>query len=449
MTAVTAPLSASAEDKQRLARQLALPTQRLGQRLRFACGGALAVVVGWAAFVPIASGAVAPGQLMVENRRKTVQHLDGGIVREIRVREGAQVRAGDVLVRLDDTDAQLSVAVYQTQADSLRAEQAARQAELTHLPEVRFPADLLARREDPDVAAILASQQAVFEARRRNQLGRKAQLGERLVQIERQIAGERSQAHSRVEQATLLEGEIADLSKLLAKGLTPKARVLALRRAAAEARGDQGAFEAAAARLRAQAAETRIERLQVEREAETDAANALRQIQSDLVSVLDKLAVARQRLGRTEIRAPVSGTVVGLSVTTVGGVIRPGDPLMDIVPTADRLVITARLSPREADDVRVGQPADVRFDAAGTRTAPVVRGTVTKVSADALADPRSGAPYFEVSVAVPQAEAAQLPPKLLKPGLPAEVLLKTGERTALGYMLSPITRASFHAMRER
>jgi HlyD family type I secretion membrane fusion protein len=188
--------------------------------------------------------------------------------------------------------------------------------------------------------------------------------------------------------------------------------------------------------------------MQAEREAGADAADALRKIQADLVQVTEKLAAAKRLLARTDIRAPVSGTVVGLSLTTVGGVVRPGEAVMDIVPSGERLVIRARIPPMHADDVQPGQGAFVRFDAAGTRTASTVEGRVQKISADALSDQRSGASYFEAIVTIPQSEAARLPQSILKPGLPAEVLMKTGERTALSYLLAPITRATFHAMRE-
>jgi HlyD family type I secretion membrane fusion protein len=174
----------------------------------------------------------------------------------------------------------------------------------------------------------------------------------------------------------------------------------------------------------------------------------MRTIEGQLAEVQDKLAAAKEVLERTQIRAPVSGTVVGLRPTTVGGVIRASEPLMDVVPNAGRIVIVARVSPREADRLQVGQKAQVRFDASGARNAPVVEGTLQKFSADALADQQTGALYFEAEVAVPESAKRALPAELLKPGVPATVMIKTGSRTMLGYLFAPILRARFNAIRE-
>jgi HlyD family type I secretion membrane fusion protein len=442
------PVTPQAVDKQALADLLAASSSTVIRRLAIASIIALILIVGWAALVPIASGAVAPGELIVENKRKTLQHPDGGIVRQIAVHEGSKIRQGALLLRLDDTEAQLNVQVLQSQADSLRAEQAARRAELVGADKVDFPADLLARDKDPDVRAALDAQRAAFKARRSNVSGKRSQLGEQVSQLDQEIQGTQAQRTSSSEQIALLESEIKDVEGLYAKGLTTRARLLALQRAAAQAKGDREALRAQAAKLRAQTAETHIQSMQVERDAGQDAANSLREVQGELVQVLEKLAAAKRVLARTEIRAPVSGTVVGLQVTTLGGVVRAGEPLMDIVPAGDRLVVRARIPPMHADNIQIGQHAFVRFDAAGLKSAPTVEGTVQKLSADALTDARSGQTYFEAIITIPDRQAAALPRDLLKPGLPAEVLMKTGERTALAYLFAPITRATFHAMRE-
>jgi HlyD family type I secretion membrane fusion protein len=443
------PISTAPEAKEDLARQLSSTSDRISRRLGLIGGAALALTVGIATLVPIESGALAPGHVMVENKRKTVQHLDGGIIRHIHVREGAQVKAGQPLITLDDTNARLNVSVYQAQADALRAEQAALEAQLLGKRDVAFPADLMARINDPDVARLIQSQRAAFAARRDNVFGRRSQFGEQLGQTEQEISGDAAAAAARTEQLHLLHGEITDIEGLLAKGFATKQRLLALKRAAAQTRGERAMLHAEASKLRTRQAEIRIQSLQVERDAASEAANGLRVIQGQLVEVQDKLAAARQILDRTLIRAPVAGTVVGLRPTTVGGVIQPGEALMDVVPNEGRLVVAARVSPRDADDLHVGQPADLRFDASGAKTAPVVGGTLQKFSADALTDPRTGELYFEAEVIVPEADARRLPPELLKPGVPAEVLIKTGRRTALGYFLAPITRARFKALRER
>lgn len=437
-----------ATERLALAESLAAAPSAVIRRLAIGCTAALVLISAWSIFVPIASGAVAPGQLAVENRRKTLQHMDGGIIQTVAVREGSRVRAGDLLIRLNDNEAQLNVKVLQTQVDSLRAEEAVRLAELSATAQIAFPADLLARSNDPDVALILEAQRTAFKARRSNASGRKSQLAQKSQQFGNDMAGANAQMDARETQIALMESELRDLQALFEKGYVTKGRILALQRAIAQTRGDRSALGSEAEKLRSQAVESRIGTRQVDREASTDAANALREIRNELVQSIDKLAVARQILARTEIRAPVAGTVVGLQLSTIGGVIRPGEALLDIVPETDRLVVSARIPPMHADDVRIGQPAFVRFDAAGTRNAPMLEGRVLKLSADALTDSRTGTSYFEAVISIPDNEAGKLPKSLLKPGLPAEVLMKTGERTALAYLLAPLTRATFHAMRE-
>jgi HlyD family type I secretion membrane fusion protein len=443
------PISADADSKRELAQQLSGTSDRLSRRLWRIGAGATAVLIGMAAVVPIESGAMAPGINQVENKRKTVQHLDGGIIRQIHVREGGKVRAGQPLVTLDDTNARLNVSVYQSQSDALRAERAALEAQLLGRSEIVFPADLVQRSGDPLVSSILRSQQAAFAARRDNVNGRKAQLGEQLGQLREVITGDVAGAAARNEQIVLIEDELSGLEELYKKGFATKSRVLALRRAAAQLRGERAALHADSAKLQTQQSEVRILGLQAERESQSEAANALRTIQSQLAEVEDKLAAAKQVLARTEIRAPVSGTVVGLRPTTIGGVIQAGEPLMDVVPNDGRLVVIARIMPHDADNLHIGQQARVRFDASGAREAPVVKGIVQKFSADALTDSKTGASYFEAEVGVPEKEQKQLSADLLKPGVPATVMIKTGQRTVLGYLFAPILRARFTALREK
>ncbi len=443
------PISSGADARTDLARQLSGTSDRLGRRLARIGAASVAAFISIAAFVPIDSGSVAPGMNQVEDKRKTVQHLDGGIIRTIQVHEGSIVKAGQPLITLDDTNARLNVSVYQAQDDALRAEQASLQAQLLGKSEVEFPSDLVAREGDPVVGSIIRAQRAAFAARRDNVEGRKAQLREEVGQINDEMSGNSAGSSARSEQISMLDDEIAGLQSLYEKGFATKSRLLALKRAAAELRGERASLQSDSAKLRTKQSEVRILELQADRQAEADAANALRTIQSQLAEVEDKLAAAKQVLDRTQIRAPVSGTVVGMRPTTVGGVIGRGEPLMDVVPNAGRLVVVARVSPRDADKLHVGQSATVRFDGSQARDAPVVKGTLQKFSADALSDARTGTLYFEAEVAVPEQQKQHLPPELLKPGVPATVLIKTGSRTLLGYLFEPIVRAHFRALREQ
>ena len=443
------PISSDSDAKSDLASQLSGTSDRLGRKLGRIGMAASALVVSIAAFVPIDSGAMAPGMNQVENKRKTVQHLDGGMIRAIHVREGSSVKAGQPLITLDDTEARLNVSVYQAQSDALRAEQAALEAQLMGRSEITFPPALLRRSGNPLVASIIRAQRAAFAARRDNVNGRKSQLGQQVAQLSEQISGDGAGTSARSEQLMLLDTEIADTKALFEKGWATKPRLLALQRAAAQIRGERAALHADSAKLRTQQSEVRILSLQADREAAAEAANALRTIQSQLAEVDDKLSAARQVLARTLVRAPVSGSVVGMRPTTIGGVVQRGEPLMDVVPNAGRLVVVARVSPRDADKLHVGQSANIRFDGSGARNAPVVGGRLQKFSADALTDVKSGELYFEAEVAVPEQEKRRLDPELLRPGVPATVLIKTGSRTLLGYLTAPIQRAQFRALREQ
>jgi HlyD family type I secretion membrane fusion protein len=443
------PISSEADSKSDLASQLAGTSDRLKRRLGRVGVAATALVLGIAAFVPIDSGAMAPGMNQIENKRKTVQHLDGGMIRAIHVKEGSVVKAGQPLITLDDTEARLNVSVYQAQSDALRAEQAALEAQLMGRSEIVFPPELMRRAGDPLVASIIRAQRAAFAARRDNVHGRKAQLGQQIAQLSEQISGDGAGASARSEQLRLLDAEIADTQALFEKGWATKPRLLALQRAAAQIRGERAALHADSAKLRTQQSEVRILSLQADREAAAEAANALRAIQSQLAEVEDKLSAAKQVLARTHVRAPVSGIVVGMRPTTIGGVVQRGEPLMDVVPNAGRLVVVARVTPRDADKLHVGQSASVRFDGSGARNAPVVEGKLQKFSADALTDAQSGDLYFEAEVAVSEEEKRRLHPELLRPGVPATVLIKTGSRTLIGYLTAPIQRAKFRALREQ
>ena len=440
------PVPRTAEQREQLAETLTVSIAPVIRRLAIGLGVIMVVIIAWGTLVPIMSGVVAQGRVAVESKRKTVQHLDGGIVKEIAVRDGTRVKRGQLLIRLSDGDAGLQVQVLQARVDSLLAEQAVREAELAGRSTIAFPPDLLARADQPSVQAAIATQRAAFAARKAGRGGQETEIDQKLVQFGQDVQGSTAQSTAGSEQLALLEREIRDTSALVDKGYATRPRLLALQRAAAQLRGEQRAMDAQAARGRAQMAEAHIARRQVGREGGVTAAEALRAVQSELVEVTEKLGNAREVLARKRIVAPVDGTVVGLVVTTVGGVVRPGEPLLDIVPSSPRMVIEAQLTPAHADDVRPGQRSFVRFEAGGSRTAPVVEGVVRTISADALTDQRSGERYFTMIVEI--SPGAGVPASLVQPGLPASVLVRTGERTLFGYLLEPINRVTFEAMRE-
>jgi HlyD family secretion protein len=407
-----------------------------------------AVLLAFAVFVPIAAGTVAQGLVAVDGERKVVQHSGGGIVADILVHEGVSVRQGDIVLKLNAVQAGAAAGVIDSQLGSLRAEEAVRTAEVTGTASVTFPPELLARSGDPKVAAILAAEQAAFVARRDLARSQADQLDQQLMQIDRSSASARSEKESQLAQAALLGEELASLRPLLEKGLAIRSRVLALERSLEAARGQAESLVAEEGRLAARAAETRGLRARIDVDRRAEAAEALRGLRARIAETLDRQLATSDTLQRMDVRAPIDGVVMALRVNTIGGVVEPGQPLMEIVPQDERLVARVRISPQDADNVRQGMVALVRFGAGSARAPAQAEGVVQAISADALADERTGASYFEVWVAIPVEEAAKVPKDLVAPGLPVEVLIRSGEHTILSYLFSPIESAMFRMIRD-
>lgn len=438
----------AAAKRRALANELAGPAIRSVRLSGFIAAALFVTLLLLAIFVPIASGTLANGQLAVEGERKVVQHASGGIVSAILVAEGDVVKEGDPVLRLDPIQAGAVAGVVNTQVDALRGEEAVRTAEATGALSVIFHPDMMGRRGDPKVAAVLKAETSAFEARRALARSQKEQLKQQITQIDESIASAISERTAQQAQAKLLQEELTALQPLLEKGLALKSRVLALERSRQEANGRVSSLDAERRRLSAKRQETRTlhDRIEVDRRAE--ATEALRKLRAELSSALERQLAASDTLQRTEVRAPIAGVVMAVQVTTVGGVIEPGQPLLEIVPQSERLVVRARVTPGEADDVRQGMEAVVRLMAGGARSPPRVNGKVHSISADSLSDQRTSEPYFEVRISIPPGEVAKVPAGVIAPGLPAEVLIKTGTHTMLDYLFSPVERAMFRSMRD-
>lgn len=443
------PLEAPREVvRRKLIDDLTRPARRSVRLSKWIAFLLLTAVVAGFGFAPIESGTVANGQLIVDGDRQVVQHGEGGLVAEILVKEGGRVAAGDVLLRLDPIQAGAAAGLVASEIYSLRAEEAVRAAEMAGAEQVEFPAYLLSLKSDAEIAQILSAQEGAFDARRSLAASERRRLAEQLRQIEQSRVSRAAEHQAAMEQAELLATELAGLETLLEKGLTQRPRVLGVERLLSEARGQAVSLEAEMQRLDAEAAETRTRRGQVEANRRAEAADALRTVRADLSAAHDRQAAASDTLKRTEIVAPTSGIVMDIGVNTIGGVIGAGEPLMAIVPQTEGLIIRARISPRDADDVRVGMDATVRFNAGGGRSAHRADGIVETVSADALVDERTGESYFEAQISVAPEAANAIPSELLAPGLPADVLIRTGESTAFRYFLGPIEDVMFKALRE-
>lgn len=451
MTAASTFMAANdgGADRRALADDLAGPALRSVRLSGIIALGLFLVLLLSASLVPIASGTLASGQIGVEGERKVVQHASGGIVSAILVKEGDVVSEGDIVLRLDAVQAGAAAGVVNSQVDSLRAEEAVRIAEVTGATSVAFPDELLARRADPKVASVLVAEEGAFGARRDLARSQTEQMDQQLAQIAQSISAAVSERQSQLAQAELFEDELAALQPLLEKGLATRPRVLALQRSFEEAQGKAASLEAEAKRFAAKATETRELRTRVDVDRRAEAADALRTLRANLAEALDKQQATADTLQRTEVRAPITGVVMAVRVTTIGGVIEPGQPLLEIVPQSERLVARVRVHPKDADDVRTGMPATVRLNAGSSRSPAQVEGIVQSISADALNDQRNGEPYFEVRVAIPPEEVSRVPADVIAPGLPAEVLIKTGQHTMFDYLFSPLERAMFQAARDK
>jgi HlyD family secretion protein len=406
--------------------------------------------IGWAAIAPLAGAAIAPGVISPEGSRRTVQHLEGGIIRELLARDGDVVEVGQPLLVLEGVDARAEVGRLEERLRALAATEARLVAERASAAAIAFIHPILADAADPKVAAARRAQANQLEARRAADANREAILGQRIGQLRRQIAGYERQVEANRRQRELIEDEAIDVEQLYRKGLERKSRLLGLQREQADLLGEEGELTALIARTQEAIGETRLQisDLRIQRMEEIDAEFA--KVQMERGEAEEELAAARDKLRRTAILAPVAGTVLNSRFKTTGGVIRPGDPILDLVPLEEELIIEARLSPTDIEEVAQGQHAYVMFPTLPQRTVPRIAGRVRSVSADALIEERSGMAYYLAKVQVDRDQFVEAAPGVqLTPGMPAEVFIATTERTVLDYLLQPITQAFARTFRER
>ncbi|AMW35771.1 HlyD family type I secretion periplasmic adaptor subunit [Haematospirillum jordaniae] len=404
----------------------------------------------WSAVAPLASAVVAPGTVVVESNRKAIQHLEGGIVSEILVRDGDVVQGGDVLLRLEQTQAKANADMLMNQYYNHRAVEARLQAELEGYEQIEFPADLLSVAwKQSAIQGILDGQVRQFDERRRSLDNQVSILQARIEQYHQEIEGLKVQKKSGDRQVAIYKDELVGLRELYEKGWYPRTRILSMEREVARLQGDIGAQVASVARAEKGIGEAELQIIQTRQRFKEEAVSQLRDIQQQLADLRERGTVATNILERTEIKASQDGVVQNLKVHTVAGVVRPGETLMEIVPEKDRLVIDAEVSPVDIDSVHAGQEAEVRFSSFQSRSIPTITGTVLTVSADRLIDERMGIPYYTVRVEVPETELVKLGDNRLQAGMPAEVLIQTGERTVLDYFIRPLRDSMTRAMVEK
>lgn len=403
----------------------------------------------WAALASLDSAAIAAGVVVVETERKSVQHLEGGLVKEILVRDGDRVEKGEVLIRLEDTHARAMYDIVRAELDAARAEEARLVAERDDRDAIAFPEDLLARAAVAKVNDVLEGQRHLFSARRSALEGQVAILEQSVAQFREEISGLKAQQAARERQLSILGDELGGLKQLLRAGNVPRKDVLAYERRVAELSGEKGRFKADVARAEQGIAEARLRIGQLKKAAHEEVVAKMRDVQERTFGLEERLVAAQDVLRRTEIRAPSDGIIMGMRVHTTGGVIAPGEEILQVVPVGDRLIIQAHVDPVDIDDVAVGQEASVRLTSFKLRATPVIVGTLRSLSADRMVDEHSGAPYYLARIEVSKEELAGLGNLKLQPGMPVEALIKTGARTALGYMLSPLTDNMDLAFREK
>ena len=412
----------------------------------------IAVALGgfgtWATLAPLDSAVVTAGTVSVESKRKVVQHREGGIVADIAVKEGQQVAAGTVLVRLHDAAAQSQMDILRIQLDGKQAELARLVAERDGLAEIAFPADLLARRTDPKVADILARERNRFDQRAKTLGGERGILEARIAQLESQREGRSMLEQSKRDQMNLLRAEVEGLRGLAAKGYFPVNRLRAQERELARMQGEMLSDGAGANQTDKEIGETRLQILQAEQKRRDEIATDLTRVESETSDLAQRLVAAEDAVKRLSVVAPVAGAVQNIKVAGTGTVVPPGGELMELVPEGDRLIVEAHVNSRDIDRVHAGQPAQLRFSAFNARTTPVIGGEVSVVSADASTDDQTRQSYYTARVEVPADQAARLP-RALRAGMPVEVMLEGGDRTPLQYFLKPLTDNFARAFKER
>ncbi|WP_433956177.1 HlyD family type I secretion periplasmic adaptor subunit [Brevundimonas bullata] len=424
-------------------------------RLGFILSGAFFVgLLGWAAFVPLDAGAMADGIVAVSGNRQVVQHRDGGVITDLYVTEGQTVRAGQPLLRVATPELVASERAMTSELVSLLARRARLAAERDGRGELTEPAEF-ANLPAADVALAqeaLAGQRQLLKARRASIQTERAVLSQRVRQQSEQIGGLSHQMGSNREQSRLLGEELEGMKRLLPDGFVAVNRIRAMERNVSELDGQYGALRADTARTSEAIGETRLQMVSLDRIRLEEITTELGELQQRLDEIQPKLDAMREQVAGSIIRAPTGGKVVGLTTFTIGGVVAAGATIMEIVPQDRALVVEAKAAPTDADDLRVGMKTQVRFSALQERNLPILEGAVTRVSADSFEDERTGARYFEIEIVVPPAELDKIRQIRgdtgLRAGLPAEVLVPLRSRSALSYLLEPLTQTLWRAGRE-
>jgi HlyD family secretion protein len=410
----------------------------------------VAGVGGWAATAQLQGAVIAPGTLVVESNIKKVQHPTGGIVGEILVKEGSIVQAGQIVMRLDDTVTRATLGVVQSQLDELNALEARLLAEREGADTMTFPVELVSRSQGNGVAVAIAGQERLFESRKQARTGQRAQLRERITQINEEITGLIAQQEAKENEIKFIGEELVGVSHLYKQNLISIQRYMALQRERARLEGERGQFIAAIARARAKISETELQTFQLDQDFRTEVLKDLREAQGKIAELTERKTAAQDQLKRIDIRAPQSGIVNQLSVHTVGGVIDKGETVMQIVPVTDQLLVEAKVAPHDIDQVAPKAMTTVRIMAGNQRIITDLVGEVTYIGADLTREKEQpNQAYYLVRASIQEDQVRHLEGLKLVPGMPAEIFIQTHERTPLQYLLKPLREQISRTFRER
>jgi HlyD family secretion protein len=423
-------------------------------RLHLIIGLAVVLVLaggfgGWASTVQISGALIAPGAVVVDSNVKKVQHPTGGVVGEVRVRDGDLVKAGDIVVRLDDTVTKASLAIVVKTLNGLYARAARLEAEQRGDSQLTFPPQLTERADDPDVKNVMISESKLFDVRVTGRTGQKAQLRERISQLNEEIGGLTAQEQAKDKEIALIEKELVGVRQLYDQHLVQLTRLTTLERDAARLNGERAQYISSRAQAKGKITETELQIIQVDKDMVSDVSKDLRETNDKIGEFVERKVTAEDQLRRVDIRAPQDGMVLQNNVHTVGGVITAGDAMMMIVPQADDLSVEAKVDPKDIDKLQIGQKTLMRFSAFNQRTTPELTGAVTRVSADVTTDQRTGQSYYTIRVSLPPSEVARLGDNKLIPGMPVEAFVQTGDRTMMSYLMKPLHDQLMRSFRER
>jgi len=426
--------------------------QSIQFHLMLGLGIVLVLVVGlggWASTVLISGALIAPGQIVVESNVKKVQHPTGGVVGELRARDGDVVKAGDILVRLDDTVTKANLAIVTKNLDAAQARTARLQAEQRGVDKIDFPQSLLDRRNDPDVKTLIEAESKLFDVRVNGRAGQKAQLRERVQQLNEEIEGLSAQEKAKDKEIALVQQELIGVRDLYDKHLVQLSRLTTLERDNARLNGERAQYIASRAQAKGKITETELQIIQVDKDMISEVSKDLRETNDKIGELIERKVAAEDQLRRVDIRAPQDGMVLQSTVHTVGGVVTAGDALMLIVPQADDLQVEAKVNPVDIDKLQIGQKTLLRLSAFNQRTTPELNGVVSRVSPDVTTDQRTGQSYYTIRVSMSAEEVARLGDVKMIPGMPVEAFVQTGDRTMLSYLMKPLHDQLMRAFREK